>query len=112
MNAVEIEEAVSQLSVAPFEPENFPYAFLEAFGNKTTEIQRLKSGNSNKTDIEGALLQRSNIHLTVCSTGEVTKALSALRDSPSTTRQKARFILATDGEEFQAEDLTTGEANV
>lgn len=73
MNAVEIEEAVSQLSVAPFEPENFPYAFLEAFGNKATEIQRLKSGNSNKTDIEGAILQRSNIHLTVCPTGEVTK---------------------------------------
>lgn len=110
MNAVEIEEAVSQLSVAPFEPENFPYAFLEAFGNKTTEIQRLKNGNSNKTDIEGAILQRSNIHLTVCSTGEVTKALSALRDSPATTRQKARFILATDGDEFQAEDITTGEA--
>lgn len=110
MNAVEIEEAVSQLSVAPFEPENFPYAFLEAFGNKATEIQRLKSGNSNKTDIEGAILQRSNIHLTVCPTGEVTKALSVLRDSPATTRQKARFILATDGEEFQAEDLTTGEA--
>lgn len=110
MNAVEIEEAVSQLSVAPFEPETFPYAFLEAFGNKTTEIQRLKSGNSNKTDIQGAVLQRSNIHLTVCPTGEVTKSLSALRDSPATTRQKARFILVTDGDEFQAEDITTGEA--
>lgn len=110
MNAVEIEEAVSQLSVAPFEAENFPYAFLEAFGNKTTEIQRLKNGNNNKTNIEGAILQLSNIYLTVCSTGEVTKSLSALRDSPETTRQKARFILATDGDEFQAEDITTGEA--
>lgn len=34
MNAVEIEETVSQLSVAPFEQENFTYAFLKAFGNK------------------------------------------------------------------------------
>ena len=92
MNAVEIEEAVSQLSVAPFEPENFPYAFLEAFGNKATEIQRLKSGNSNKTDIEGAILQRSNIHLTVCPTGEVTKALSVLRDSPARGRLRKRKI--------------------
>lgn len=82
MNAVKIEETVSQLSVAPFEPENFPYAFLEAFGNKPTEIQRLKNGNSNKTDIEGAILQRSNIHLIVSSAGDVTKALSILRDSP------------------------------
>ncbi|NJO11899.1 MAG: hypothetical protein HC873_22310 [Leptolyngbyaceae cyanobacterium SL_1_1] len=34
MNAVEIEEAVSQLAEAPFDPEEFPFAFLEAFGNK------------------------------------------------------------------------------
>lgn len=59
MNTLEIEEAVSQLSVVPFEPENFPYAFLEAFGNKTTEIQRFKNGNSNRTDIEGAISEPS-----------------------------------------------------
>jgi hypothetical protein len=34
MNAVEIEEAVSQLAGAPFDAEEFPFAFLEAFGNK------------------------------------------------------------------------------
>jgi len=31
MNAVEIEEAVSRLAEAPFDPEAFPFAFLEAF---------------------------------------------------------------------------------
>jgi hypothetical protein len=36
MNAVEIEEAVSKLAEAPFDPAAFPYAFLEAFGNKET----------------------------------------------------------------------------
>jgi len=40
MNAVEIEEAVSKLAEAPFEPEAFPYAFLEAFGNKDTTLKR------------------------------------------------------------------------
>jgi hypothetical protein len=34
MNAVEIEGAISQLAEAPFDPEEFPFAFLEAFGNK------------------------------------------------------------------------------
>lgn len=34
MNAVEIEEAVSLLAEAPFYAEEFPYAFLLAFGNK------------------------------------------------------------------------------
>ena len=43
MNAVEIEEAVSQLAEQPFDAVSFPFAFLEAFGNKPTTIQRLKS---------------------------------------------------------------------
>lgn len=109
MNAVEIEEAISKLAEQPFDPTQFPYAFLEAFGNKTTTISRLKSGNSNKTDIEGAVLQNNNIHMAVCPSGEVLKTLENLKNSPATARQKAKFILATDGEDFQAEDLTSGE---
>jgi hypothetical protein len=31
MNAVEIEEAVSRLAESPFDPAEFPFAFLEAF---------------------------------------------------------------------------------
>lgn len=34
MNAVEIEQAVSELSEQPFDAAGFPYAFLLAFGNK------------------------------------------------------------------------------
>ena len=104
MNAVEIEEAVSRLAECPFDAEGFPYAFLEAFGNKPTTIQRLKSGNSNQSDI-GGVLQRSNIHLKVCPPGEVAATLKALRESPKTVSQKAKFILATDGIELQAESL-------
>jgi len=53
MNAVEIEEAVSQLAEAPFDPEAFPFAFLEAFGNKATTIKKLRSGSSNQSDLPG-----------------------------------------------------------
>ena len=48
MNAVEIEEAISALAERPFDPEEFPYAFLEAFGNKETTLKRLRKGESNK----------------------------------------------------------------
>jgi len=41
MNAVEIEEAVSSLAEAPLDFEEFRYAFLEAFGNKSTTLKRL-----------------------------------------------------------------------
>lgn len=112
MNAVEIEEAVSNLAEQPFDPANFPYAFLEAFGNKATTIQRLRSGSSNKSDIEGGVLQHNNIHLAVAPKGKVAEMLTQLRESPATSRQKAKFILATDGNEFQAEDLTSDVAPI
>jgi hypothetical protein len=50
LNAVEIEEAISQLADQPFEAENFPYAFLEAFGNKETTIKRLRTGPRQRRD--------------------------------------------------------------
>ena len=99
MNAVEIEEAVSLLAEQPFEADAFPYAFLEAFGNKATTIKRLKTGETNKSDV-GGVLQRGNIHIKTCAGGEVAATLVALRDSPATAKQKARFILATDGSDF------------
>ena len=109
MNAVEIEEAISLLAEQPFDPAEFPYAFLEAFGNKATTIKRLQTGNNNKSDIEGGVLQRNNIHIAVCEEGAVLETLNQLRESPATSRAKAKFILATDGKEFQAEDITSGE---
>src|SRR5437763_6399403 len=106
MNAVEIEEAVSTLAQAPFDRDAFPYAFLEAFGNKETTLKRLKSGNTNQSDLPGGVLQRNNIHIKVCPQGEVTATLAALRESAATARHKAKFILATDGKELHAERLT------
>jgi hypothetical protein len=107
MNPVEIEEAVSVLAEQPFDPAEFPYAFLEAFGNKETTIKRLRSGATNKSDLDG-VLQTNNVHIAVSPSGEVTKMLAALRESPATAKAKARFILATDGADFEAEDLVNG----
>ncbi|WP_230279805.1 type IIL restriction-modification enzyme MmeI [Croceicoccus sp. Ery15] len=109
MNPVEIEEAVTQLASEPFDRADFPFQFLAAFGNKKTTIDRLRKGNTNQSDLMDGVLQRSNIHIATCSSGAVGQTLSALRDSPKTASNKAKFILATDGEEFQAEDLTSGE---
>lgn len=43
MNAVEIEEAASELANAPFAPDEIPFGFLAAFGNKETTVKRLRS---------------------------------------------------------------------
>ncbi len=109
MNAVEIEEAVSALAEQPFDATSFPFAFLEAFGNKETTIRKLKKGDSNKSDLSGGVLQRNNIHILTCDEGEVSTTLDALRQSPATTKQKAKFILATDGKTLEAENQADGE---
>jgi hypothetical protein len=108
LNAVEIEEAISQLAEQPFDAANFPYSFLEAFGNKETTIKRLRAGASNKSDL-GGVLQTNNIHIAVCDAGQVTQTLAALKDSPATAKAKAKYVLATDGVDFEAEELTNGE---
>ncbi len=112
MNAVEIEEAITHLAEQPFDAEAFPFAFLEAFGNKPTTIKRLKSGSSNNSDIEGGVLQRNNIHISVCAEGEVTKTLAKLKASPATSKAKAKFVLVTDGVGLEAEDMASGETIV
>ncbi|QOT71858.1 class I SAM-dependent DNA methyltransferase [Sphingobium fuliginis] len=111
MNAVEIEEAVSALAERPFDAAEFPFQFLEAFGNKATTIKRLRAikGSSNASDLPGAVLQRNNIHIAVAAPGEVSTAFAALKASPATAKAKAKFILATDGDTFEAEDADSGE---
>lgn len=57
----------------------------------------------------GGVLQTSNIHLAVCEPGKVTETLAALKASPATARAKAKYVLATDGETLEAEELESGE---
>lgn len=55
------------------------------------------------------MLQTNNIHILICDAGRVTKTLAALKASPATAKAKAKFVLATDGLDFEAEDLATGD---
>jgi hypothetical protein len=112
VNAVEIEEAISNLAEQPFNAEEFPFEFLEAFGNKPTTIRRLKSGSNNKSDIDGGVLQRNNLHIATCAEGEVADTLKKLKESPETKKAKAKFIVATDGKQFEAEDLISDDAPI
>ncbi len=108
MNAIEIEQAVSELFSQPYDATEFPYQFLEAFGNKATTIKRLRAGDTNRSDC-GGVLQRDNIHIAIAPPGATATTLHALRVSPATAKQKAKLILATDGEQLEAGDLASGE---
>lgn len=112
MNAVEIEEAISELAAAPFDAADFPRAFLEAFNNKPTTVKRLLAGAAKNSDVDGGVLQFKQIHLAVAAPGCVREKLEQLRASPKTAAGKVRFILATDGQTLEAEDLAEGDIRV
>ncbi len=109
MNAVEIEQAIFELAEQTYNSVEFPFQFLVAFGNKETTIQKLRNGNSNKSDIPNGILQRNHIHICTCEAGEVARTLNTLKSSPANAKGKVKFILATDGYELQSEDITSGE---
>ncbi|WP_313642700.1 DNA methyltransferase [Stenotrophomonas sp.] len=110
MNAVEIEQALSDLAARAFDGPEFPFQFLEAFGNKAVTISRLRKGENNASDVPGGVLQRNHIHIAVAEPGQVGQMLMALKVSPKTVQAKAKFVLATDGVTLEAEELATGDA--
>ena len=77
MNAVEIEQTMSDLALQPFDAAEFPFAFLAVFGYKETNLERLHMGNSSASDLAGGLLLRNHIHLAVCEPGMVGDILRA-----------------------------------
>lgn len=110
MTAVEIKEAVSDLVPQSFDAVEFPFRFITAFGAKKATVDRLRATRNctNQSDV-GGVLRRSNIHIGVAPAGEVGATLAALRASPKTAGAKVKFILATDGETVEAEDLVGGD---
>ena len=110
MNAVEIEEAVSELVLQPFDAAEFPFQFITAFGAKKATVDRLRAtkNGTNQSDV-GGVLQRNNIHIGIAPEGQVGATLAILRASPKTASAKAKFVLATDGETVEAEDLIGGD---
>jgi len=108
MNAVEIEEAISVLAEQPFDSVEFPFAFLQAFGNKDTTLKRLRSGASKQVR-PGRCTSDQQYPYRRRRTRRGHQNLTALKASPATIRAKAKFVLATDGDSFEAEDLTSGE---
>ncbi|MDA9680079.1 lactate dehydrogenase [Gammaproteobacteria bacterium] len=109
MNPVEIEQALSDFIEEPFDPIEFPFRLLACFGRKPNELKSLRSGTTNKSETEHAVLLRNTIHICVCPNGEVSKHLDILREAPETTKWKAKLTLSTDGQSVEAENINTGE---
>jgi hypothetical protein len=88
MNAVENEQAISELADQPYHPLEFPFAFLECCDNSAVRSTKLRKGASNKSDMDG-VLQAGSIHIKTCEAGKVPETLAALKDSKATQTKNA-----------------------
>ena len=109
MKPQEIVEAVAELFEKPYEASEFPFDFLRAFGNNETAIKKLRMGDVKPSDVPHGVVRSGQIHLATCEPGGVERTLAALRSSPRNGPSKVKFILATDGEWLEAENLRTGD---
>lgn len=55
MNAVEIEQAISELALQPFDAAEFPFTFLAAFGDLPPVDVPIKSGSPGSRLLDGYL---------------------------------------------------------
>ena len=110
MNAVEIEEAVAELIQQPYEPVAFITGFMAAYGASATTITRLKGGDGNTSDLADGILWKKWIHFQPAAEGQASNVLDAIEASRKTAQGKVRYAITTDGTEFAARDLKTGEA--
>lgn len=106
----DIEEAVSRIAAEPFNAETFPYDFIAAYDAPPATVTRIRNGSQNATDLDGGLLWRQKLHMLVCAPGQVEASVQQLIASRATERQKAQFLLATDGIEVAARDLRADDA--
>ncbi|MFP1591809.1 type IIL restriction-modification enzyme MmeI [Escherichia coli] len=107
MNAVEIEQAITDLAEQPFDPQNFLMLSLKPLVTRQRPSSACAPGHL--TSPIWVAFSTNNIHILASEEGQVTQMLAALKASPATGKSKAKFILATDGKYFEAEDLNSGQ---
>ena len=108
MNVVDIEENVQELVSKGFKPDTFILDFVKAYDAPKALIQQLKGGHQNLSDVPGAVLWRRNLHYKLAPNGQVAAVIAELERSQATSKYKARFVISTDGDEFSARDLVSG----
>lgn len=62
MNAVEIEQAITDPAEQPFDLAEFPFAFLQAFGNKDATIKKIHENAFDICGTLGMVLRGGNVH--------------------------------------------------
>lgn len=108
MNVIEIEESIDAIVAQGFHPNDFMFDFFAAYGAPKSLIKQLRGGQQDAFG-QAAVLWRRSVHFQLSGDGQVGLTLNALASHKETERQKVRYIISTDGHDFGARDMKSGE---
>jgi hypothetical protein len=105
MTVVEIENNL-QLLVSSFDPENFIFDLMLAYGTPKSTIKRLQGSDHDKLGSNGELVVRKKLFFKVAA-NELYTAIDELKSSKDVLKHSPRFIIVTDYETLLAYDMKT-----
>ena len=111
MNITQIEETVKKLAsdiiANQVNKDEFIYQLMAAYGHRKTTIGRIKSGERNLAKVEGEVRAKRHIYFKQSQSDCVLLDIDNMKKEPSVTRDKVRFVIATDFDQFIALDTRT-----
>lgn len=113
MSISKIEEIVKKLvddvNGGSVNKDEFIFELMAAYGHRKTTIGRIKSGERNLAMVAGEVRTKRHIYFKYCQSGNVLSDIDNMKKEPSVTREKIRFVIATDFDSFVALDTRTGD---
>lgn len=113
MNISEIEEAVKKLvsdvKASSVNKDEFIYQLMASYGQRKTTIGRIKSGERNLADVAGEVRAKRHIYFKHSKDSNVLSDIDNMKKQPSVAREKIRFVVATDFNQFVAQDTRTND---
>jgi hypothetical protein len=113
MNITQIEEIVKKLvsdvNAGSVNKDEFIYQLMAAYGHRKTTIGRIKSGERNLADIAGEVRAKRHVYFKHCQGNNVLSDIDSMKKQHSVAREKIRFVIATDFNQFVALDTRTND---
>lgn len=113
MNVTQIEETVKKLASdvlsSAVDKDQFIYELMAAYGHRKTTVSRIKSGERNLAKVAGEVRAKRHIYFKHSDSNKVFSDIDGMKKEPSVTREKIRFIVATDFNQFVAIDTRTND---
>lgn len=113
MNTTHIESGVRLLitdtCVGNVSKDDFIFQLMELYGHRKTTIGRIKSGERNLADVAGEVRAKRHVYFKHSQNGNVLSDIDGMKKQPSVSREKIRFVIATDFNQFVALDTRTND---